>query len=131
VLLPAALLAVPGPLACAQTPPGPQEGLAAHYAARFAGRKTASGEPYRPTAMTAAHLTLPLGTVVRVTRIDGDGKRVAGPVTVRINDRGPYGKGLIDLSATAARRLRMFGGVARVRVEVVKLPPPRKKRGRS
>ncbi len=100
-----------------------EEGIATHYAARFEGRRTASGEPYRAAAMTAAHRTLPLGTRVRVTRIDAQGKVVAGPIEVRINDRGPYGRGrIIDLSAEAARELRMFGGLARVRVEVLKKP---------
>jgi rare lipoprotein A len=48
---------------------------------------------------------------------------VAGPIEVRINDRGPYGKGrIIDLSAEAARRLGMLGGLARVRVEVLDRP---------
>jgi rare lipoprotein A len=106
--------------------PGPsqrQEGIATHYAARFEGRKTASGEPYRAAAMTAAHRTLPLGTRVRVTRIDAAGKTVAGPIEVRINDRGPYGRGrVIDLSEAAARRLGIFGGIARVRVEVLQKP---------
>jgi rare lipoprotein A len=104
-------------------------GLAAHYAARFAGRRTASGEPYRPEAFTAAHRTLPFGTLVRVTRVDRTGDPVSGPVTVRINDRGPWRAGrVIDLSAAAARRLRMLGGVARVRVEVIKLPASRSDR---
>jgi rare lipoprotein A len=101
----------------------PQEGIATHYAERFAGRTTASGEKYRPGAMTAAHRTLPMGTVVRVTRIDSSGVAVAGPIEVRINDRGPYARGrIIDLSSEAARRLRMYGGIARVRVEVLKKP---------
>jgi rare lipoprotein A len=102
---------------------GGQEGIATHYATRFEGRKTASGEPYRHGAMTAAHRTLPLGTRVRVTRIDSKGKTVAGPIEVRINDRGPYGKGrIIDLSGEAARRLGILGGLARVRVEVLEKP---------
>jgi rare lipoprotein A len=102
---------------------GWQEGIATHYATRFEGRKTASGEPYRHGAMTAAHRTLPLQTRVRVTRIDNRGKPVAGPIEVRINDRGPYGRGrIIDLSGEAARRLGMLGGLARVRVEVLQKP---------
>jgi rare lipoprotein A len=120
-------------LGCPGRPPPPppsrpapapaQEGIATHYAARFEGRKTASGEPYRAAAMTAAHRTLPLGTRVRVTRIDARGNRVAGPIEVRINDRGPYGRGrIIDLSSEAARRLGMLGGLARVRVEILEKP---------
>jgi rare lipoprotein A len=119
-------LACPGrppPPPSRREPPAGQEGIATHYAARFEGRKTASGEPYRAAAMTAAHRTLPLGTRVRVTRIDAKGNRVAGPIEVRINDRGPYGRGrIIDLSGEAARRLGMLGGLARVRVEILEKP---------
>jgi rare lipoprotein A len=94
--------------------------MATFYASRFAGRRTASGERYDPGALTAAHRTLPLGTVVRVTRVDGSG----GAVLVRINDRGPYASGrIIDLSLAAARRLQMLqAGVVRVRLEVVSRP---------
>ena len=68
-------------------------------------------------AMTAAHRTLPLGTVVKVKNRD-NGKSV----TVTINDRGPFVKGrIIDLSYGAARELNMIGtGTARVRIEVLK-----------
>ncbi|HXU83176.1 MAG TPA: septal ring lytic transglycosylase RlpA family protein [Polyangia bacterium] len=99
---------------------GGQVGMATYYANRFAGRKTASGERYNPRELTAAHKTLPLGTIVRVTRVDGEGE----VVTVRINDRGPYAAGrIIDLSMAAARRLRMLqDGVVRVRVEVISRP---------
>ena len=112
-------------------PGAAQEGIASHYANRFAGRKTASGDLYDPGAMTAAHKTLPMHTVVRVTRVDKRGKAVAAPIVVRINDRGPYSKGrIIDLSAAAARKLNMMNDVARVRVEVISRPPPRS-RGRN
>jgi rare lipoprotein A len=94
--------------------------MASFYSSHLAGRRTASGERYDPGALTAAHKTLPLGAVVRVTRVDGGGS----PVLVRINDRGPYAPGrIIDLSLSAARRLHMLGaGVVRVRVEVVSRP---------
>ena len=70
--------------------------------------------------MTAAHRTLPLGTRLRVTRIDQRGVPVAGPIEVIVNDRGPYAKGrIIDLSAAAARQLGLLGGIARVRIEVL------------
>jgi rare lipoprotein A len=94
--------------------------MATYYANRFAGRRTASGERYDPGELTAAHKTLPLGTVVRVTRADGDGPAVV----VRINDRGPYASGrIIDLSLAAAKRLGMLkAGVVRVRVEVLSRP---------
>jgi rare lipoprotein A len=109
-----------------------EHGMASYYGNSFAGRPTASGEPYRPSALTAAHRTLPLGAVVRVTRVDRDGRPVAEPIIVRINDRGPYARGrVIDLSTAAARRLHMIGdGVARVKLEVLELPPPRRGRGR-
>jgi peptidoglycan lytic transglycosylase len=109
-------------------PPSPvawsQQGMATFYAAHFAGRRTASGERYNPRALTAAHRTLPLGTVVRVLRVDDGGRPIAGPVVVRINDRGPYGGGrIIDLSYAAARRLDMVrAGVVRVRLEIVSRP---------
>jgi rare lipoprotein A len=94
--------------------------MATFYSSHLAGHRTASGERYNPGALTAAHKTLPLGTVVRVTRVDGSG----APVLVRINDRGPYAPGrIIDLSLAAARRLQMLSaGVVRVRVEVVSRP---------
>ncbi len=93
-----------------------RRGIASHYGAQFAGRRTASGELYDPSEFSAAHRTLPFGTRVRVSRVGG------GPaVIVRINDRGPFSEGkLIDLSAAAARELGMMGTVARVRMEVLR-----------
>lgn len=75
--------------------------------------RTASGEMMNPAAMTAAHRTLPLGTVVTVTNLSNNKS-----VVVRINDRGPYAKGrLIDLSKGAARKLGFIGaGHTRVRI---------------
>ena len=92
-------------------------GEASYYGDRLSGHKTASGEPYRPTALTAAHRKLPLGTILRVTRADG-----SRAVYVRINDRGPYGSSrrILDLSRAAAERLGMIrAGVLEVRAEVV------------
>lgn len=97
-----------------------QEGQASYYSDALAGNSTASGEPYDPAALTAAHRTLPFGTRVRVTRLDKDLS-----VEVRINDRGPFGRRgrIIDLSRAAAERLEMIrAGVVRVRVEVLELP---------
>jgi rare lipoprotein A len=87
-----------------------ETGVAAYYR----GGRTASGEVSGPNGFTAAHRTLPFGTVVRVTNI-----RNGRSVTVRINDRGPYGRGrVIDVSHAAARQLGMISsGTARVRVE--------------
>jgi rare lipoprotein A len=74
-------------------------GVASWYGARFAGRKTASGEAFDPGEYTAAHRTLPFGSHVRVSRGDKS-------VIVRINDRGPFhGDRVIDLSRAAAAKL--------------------------
>ena len=101
------------------------EGEASYYSDRLAGHKTASGERYRPDALTAAHRSLPLGTVLRVTR--SDGKRT---VYVRVNDRGPFGseRRILDLSRAAFERLgKLRAGVLEVRAEVVEYG--KKKRG--
>lgn len=80
-------------------------GKATYYAKRFDGRKTTSGAVYRANKYTAAHKTLPFGTEVLVTNLN-TGKSV----TVVINDRGPYGKGLIiDLSTIAAKEIGLYG----------------------
>jgi rare lipoprotein A len=88
-------------------------GIASYYAAKFAGRRTASGETYSPKAMTAAHRTAPFGSKIRVTHL-GSGK----DVVVRINDRGPHVKGrIIDLSYAAAEKIGLTrSGTARVRL---------------
>ncbi len=93
-----------------------QEGRASWYGANHHGKTTANGEPFDMEALSAAHRTLPFGTMVRVTN-KANGKTV----TVRINDRGPYVDGrIIDLSARAARELGiMKNGVAAVRIEQV------------
>jgi rare lipoprotein A len=100
-------------------------GVASYYGAYFAGRETANGETFDPWAMTAAHRLLPLGTVLRVTNLD-NGREVE----VRVNDRGPYRHDrIIDVSHGAARRLGFEGsGVARVRLEVLKLGDGRRVR---
>ena len=93
-----------------------QSGIASYYADKFHGRKTANGERFDQSALTAAHKTLPLGTKVRVTRV-----KTGESVVVRINDRGPFVKGrVIDLSRRAARELGMIKkGLTKVRVEVL------------
>jgi len=81
-----------------------RSGVASYYGARFNGRRTASGERFDMTAMTAAHKTLPFGTRVRVTN-----PRTGKSVVVRINDRGPYAHGReIDLSRAAATQLGLI-----------------------
>src|ERR1700722_7282083 len=92
---------------------GQMEGVASWYGEEFNGRLTASGEVYDMYALTAAHRTLPLGTVVRVTNLD-NGKTVE----VKVNDRGPFVKNrIIDLSKSACRELDMLeSGTARVKL---------------
>jgi len=107
-------------------PSGPEEkGKASYYSDRLAGRPTASGEPYEPSEMTAAHKTLPFGAVVRVRHV-ASGRTVE----VRINDRGPHVRGrIIDLSRRAAEALGVVReGVAEVVLEVVSMPPAKKKK---
>lgn len=89
---------------------------ASYYGKGFAGRPTASGEIFDPRQLTAAHRTLPFGTLVEVT------DAVTGKsVTVRINDRGPFhGNREIDLSEGAARQLGMIAsGTAKVTLNVL------------
>ncbi len=94
-------------------------GLASFYADKFDGKTTASGEIFKQNKMTAAHRTLPFGTVVKVTNLDNNLS-----VEVTINDRGPFvEKRIIDLSKAAAEKLNYVNnGTASVRVEVVSLP---------
>ena len=91
-------------------------GLASWYGEQFHGNQTASGEIYDMHQHTAAHRTLPFGTVVRVRVVEN-----RKSVVVRINDRGPFVSGrVIDLSYAAARDLGMVqAGVAEVELEVV------------
>lgn len=91
-------------------------GVASYYGKRFAGRRTASGERFNPAQLTAAHKTLPFGTMVLVTN-PNNGKSV----TVRINDRGPYSHGrTIDLSSAAAEQIGLIArGSGTVQLAVV------------
>ncbi|MFZ7262291.1 septal ring lytic transglycosylase RlpA family protein [Avibacterium avium] len=93
-----------------------QEGVASYYHRMFAGRKTSNGEYYNPNSYTAAHKTLPLNSYALVTNLR-NGKKVV----VRINDRGPFVKGLIiDLSRKAASQLGIVhSGLGKVRVEAM------------
>lgn len=91
-------------------------GLASWYGAAFHGRAAANGKPFDMKALTAAHRTIPLGSVVRVVNL-ANGKHIY----VWITDRGPYIRNrVIDLSRAAAVRVGMIeGGVSVVRVQVV------------
>jgi rare lipoprotein A len=92
------------------------KGKASYYGSEFNGRKTANGEIYDETAMTAAHRTLPFGTVLRVTNV-----RNRLSVIVRINDRGPFHPDrILDLSKSAAEELDLIQfGVTEIEAEIV------------
>ena len=91
-------------------------GKASWYGDKFHGRLTASGETYNMNANTAAHKTLPFGTIVRVTNTANNKS-----VDVKINDRGPYVKGrVIDLSHKAFSQIGdVKKGVATVKIEII------------
>jgi len=93
-----------------------EKGKASYYADKFHGKLTASGVPYDMYALTAAHPTLPFGTVIEVTNLAN-----GLIVVVTVNDRFPGTKGrIIDLSMEAAKRLQMIGaGVADVEIRIV------------
>ena len=96
--------------------PFSQKGIASWYGKEDHGDLTASGEPYNMYEYTAAHRTLPFGTLVKVTNLK-NGKSVV----VRINDRGPFVRGrIIDLSYASARKIGMIKqGTALVSLEVI------------
>jgi rare lipoprotein A len=94
-----------------------QSGQGSYYADKFAGKRTASGAPYRPGKLTAAHNTLPFGTKIKVTNA-----KTGRSVKVTVNDRGPHVKGrIVDLSKKAANKIGLVdAGVAPVQLKVVK-----------
>jgi rare lipoprotein A len=96
-----------------------QEGIASVYAEKFEGRTTASGESYSFRKATCAHLTLPFGSIVKVTNLSNNQS-----VVVRVNDRGPFAPDrIIDLSRSAAEKLGfLITGTAKVKIEVVENP---------
>jgi rare lipoprotein A len=98
-------------------------GLATWYGEVLDGHRTASGEPFDMFAMTAAHKTLPFGTLVRVINI-----RTGRSVDVRINDRGVLpGNHVIDLSYEAAKELNILRtGACTVKLEILSLGPARR-----
>ncbi|HEX4105641.1 MAG TPA: septal ring lytic transglycosylase RlpA family protein [Rhizomicrobium sp.] len=90
-----------------------QEGIASFYGGAHQGKPTATGEHFNRADFTAAHPSLPFGTVVRVTNLHN-----GMVVKVRINDRGPHVKGrVIDLSTASARALNIWDGLARVQIQ--------------
>jgi rare lipoprotein A len=112
-------------IGCGSRTPAPQvgvqhghevRGIASWYGPGFHGKRTASGERFNQNELTAAHKTLPFGTIVRVTNLNN-----GRTVEVRVNDRGPFVRGrVIDLSREAARRVDMIqAGIVPAQVEIV------------
>jgi rare lipoprotein A len=101
-----------------------QSGQGSYYADKFEGRPTASGAPYRPGQLTAAHNTLPFGTKLKVTNT-----RNGHSVKVVVNDRGPHAKGrIVDVSKRAARKLDLLdAGVAPMQIKVLRMGPTARK----
>ncbi|MGH7090420.1 MAG: septal ring lytic transglycosylase RlpA family protein [Stellaceae bacterium] len=112
---------VPAAIAKEPAKPAPQVGVASWYGAAEAGKLTASGKPFDPHKLTAAHRTLPFNSKVKVTNLH-NGKSVK----VTITDRGPAVPGrVIDLSAQAAKKLGMKKkGLAAVKIQPVPKPRP-------
>jgi rare lipoprotein A len=98
-----------------------ETGIASWYGPPYHNRRGANGEVYDMHAMTAAHRTLPLGSIVRVVNVQTDSSAI-----VRITDRGPFIEGrVIDLSKAAAEKIGMLQkGTTEVRIEVLKTPVP-------
>lgn len=93
-----------------------ETGIASWYGPKFHNRRTANGETFDMTALSAAHQTLPLPSLVRVTNLENGRSLV-----LRVNDRGPFAHGrIIDISRRGAKLLGFYGkGTARVRVEIL------------
>jgi len=104
-----------------------ESGLASWYGAPYHKRRESNGEVYDMHAMTAAHRTLPLSSIVRVTNV-----KTGSTTVVRITDRGPFVPGrILDLSYAAAKKLDVWqAGVAEVKMEVMQAPAPLRTGGR-
>ena len=110
----------------AQSPPassagavfGPMKGICVYYNDKFQGHILASGEKYNKVVLTAAHKTLPFGTMVKVTNLENNKS-----VLVRVNDRGPHGGSkakIIEITSQAAKDIDMIKkGKVQVQIEVV------------
>lgn len=96
-------------------------GMASWYGPPYHNHKASNGEVFDMNAMTAASLTLPLGSIVRVTNV-----KTGDSALVRINDRGPFVAGrILDLSMAAAKKIDTWrAGVAEIKLEVLKTPSP-------
>lgn len=123
-LVPAMMMLVALGYGCRTTAPTPARpaealrGVASWYGEEFAGRTTANGEIFDPAQLTAAHRTLPFGTVLDVTN-----PRTKQTVRVRVNDRGPYiGGRVLDLSYAAAQKIGLIEpGIGEVEFALVKV----------
>lgn len=94
-----------------------QEGIASYYGSKFHGRRTASGEKYHNDSLTAAHKTLPFGTLIKVTNIKND-----SVVILKVNDRIGTSKRVIDVSLAGAKQLNFIRqGLTRVRIETFEM----------
>jgi len=104
-----------------------ETGMASWYGAPYHNRRGSNGEVYNMNALTAAHRTLPLGSIVRVTNL-----KTGHSTIVRITDRGPFVEGrILDLSMAAAKRVDVWlPGTAKVKMEVLKTPAPLMEGGR-
>ena len=92
-----------------------ETGTASYYADKFHGKKTYSGEKYDKRAFTGAHATLPMGTMVEVTNLKND-----SIVVLKINDRLPSKKRILDVSRAGAEQLNFIReGLAQVKLEVI------------
>ena len=98
-----------------------ETGKASWYGAPYHNRRSSNGEVYDMNSLTAAHRTLPLGSIVRVTNL-----KTGHSTIVRITDRGPFIEGrIVDLSLAAAKQADVWqAGVAEVRLEVLRTPVP-------
>ena len=101
---------------CKKSPPPYQTGMASFYSDSFEGKRTANGEIFSNSEMTAAHRTLSFGTRVRVTNLKN-----GNAVVVRITDRGPFVEGrILDVSLAAATQLDFVDdGLAEVRIDLL------------
>jgi rare lipoprotein A len=99
---------------------GPMKGICVYYNDKFQGHILASGEKYDKDALTAAHKTLPFGTMVKVTNLSNNKS-----VVVRVNDRGPHGGSkskIIEITSRAAKDIDMIKeGKVQVQIEIVEL----------
>lgn len=97
-----------------------EEGLATWYTAPYKGRKAANGEVFQDDALTAAHRTLPMGSLIVVTNL-----KTRQASAMRISDRGPFSpNAILDLTKASARSIGIWPGSGRVRVDVYETPKP-------